>query len=846
LLFLTTGMAAGASEKPKPNRAEPVRTDVYGDPLPPRALARLGTVRLRHPTGADAVAFSPDGKLLASGGRDGLVRLWDRVAGKERHRLKGHDSEVHALAFTPDDKILASGGNSLVILWDVARGEEIRRLPGHRNFTPGLAFAPDGKHVVTAGGDGILRVHETSTGKPLWSVNSWEGAGIFSAIYSPNGRFLLSLGGLQPRLRMWDAANGKELRHFLSDFKGIAEMALSADGKRLATANVDQTVRLWEIASGKEVGRHKTDGPVASLAFAPDGQRIAAAISKGPIRVWDIADGEVRQIQDSTEVHPLAFALDNKTLVGGGGTTIRLWDAATGKDLFPPRGPRSSVTVLGFAPDGKTLTSVSLDDTVWVWDADSGKELRRSGGMRAWCSIPTFTPEGRLFMLERALGEVRLWDATAGTKPRHFQVIPPEDPFHSIGGGGVNAAALSFDGKRVAAHDADGSVRVWDVGSGKELCWIKMPYPRPENMVFAPDGQTLSVSTGGLFDAVSGKQLSRGAPQVFSPDGKMAAVGGINGIVLWDVVSDGKPREFQRTVRSQFYGPIAFAPGGRSVAARAGGFPGGGALWDVRTGKLLAQLTVRPEEENDLIVFAFSPDGRTLALGMWDQTIRLWDAFTGQEIRRFHGHQDAVVALAFSPDGRKLASGSRDGTALIWDLTDGISESAPNAEELRVLWDDLDGTDAVRADRAFWTLAATPKAALPLLRERLRADNLSASPDLDRLIANLDDEHFAVREKAQRELERLEERADSALRRALDAKPSLEARRRLQRLLARLAQKSADLGPLAIGQLRAVRLGEQIGTYEARAVLERIAVGSADTALARDAGAALLRLQRRK
>src|SRR5262249_9599787 len=140
-----------------------------------------------------------------------------------------------------------------------------------------------------------------------------------------------------------------------------------------------------------------------------------------------------------------------------------------------------------------------------------GKELRRLGGMLIVYSTPAFLPDGRVLVLERRVGEVRLWDTTAGTKPRRFKVIPPRDPFRSIGGGAVHVAALTSGGKRVAAHDDDGTVRVWDVGTGKELCRIKTnnSFAAGGSIDFSPDGQTIAISSEGLFAVASGKKLYR-------------------------------------------------------------------------------------------------------------------------------------------------------------------------------------------------------------------------------------------------------------------------------------------------------------------------------------------------
>jgi hypothetical protein len=232
------------------------------------------------------------------------------------------------------------------------------------------------------------------------------------------------------------------------------------------------------------------------------------------------------------------------------------------------------------------------------------------------------------------------------------------------------------------------------------------------------------------------------------------------------------------------------------MGAAAGGEPVGDPL---PPGALVRLGTVRLRHPGGALAVAFAPDGKTLASGGLDGTVRLWDAATGQEIRRFRGHQDIVSAVAFSPDGRKLASGSWDGTGLVWGLTawDRTAPAGPlGPKQVQALWDDLGGKDATRADRAFWSLVAAPKEAAALVRDRLAAAPLPAdAARVRRLIAELDAEEFDAREKAEAELKRLGANAAPALREVLAGKPSAEARRRIEGLLSRLEQKGEPLPP---------------------------------------------------
>jgi WD40 repeat protein len=833
-LFLLLGPSI-RSEPPVSGKAS--RTDRQGDPLPLDAIARLGTVRLRHPDGAMSLAFSPDGKLLASGGRDCIVRLWDSASGKEIHQLKGHGTWVQALAFSPDGKILASGtshNDRLLLLWDTASGKKIRSLPGQLNGTTGLAFAPDGKSLASSGEDGAILVRETASGKELLKIQAHPDRAMTVA-YSPDGRLLASGGARDPQsvVRLWDAATGKEVRQLRGHEQGICGVTFSPDGKTLASASFDATVRLWEVGTGKEVRHLKLDGIGRTVAFAPDGKILAAKSWDGPIRLWNAANGEeLRQLPDSSGGSSVAFAPDSKTLAGGG-LAIHLWDVATGKLRSPAPGSSGHIDSVGFAIDGKTVLSAESSGSVRWWDASTGKERACVEGLQRIYTKMAFAPRkaGRtVARADVAAGKALLW-------------VQP--------GGSPYVAGIASDRQTLAARIKDETVPVYDAGTGAELRRLS-PVVRAEKMLLSPDGKLLAVKEVGftlrLLDAANGTELRRlqvaAGPDfamAFAPDSKTLAANGIGTLDLWDVAT-GKPVSKLKPPRgaSPFMGRIVFAPGGRAIAAWSGeGF----ALWDVSSGKVLGELISRTESVR---VAVFAPDGRTLALGLADRTLRLWDAFTGQEIRRYRGHQALVGTVAFAPEGRALVSGGWDGTILMWDVTGGIAAKDRDAKDMPALWDDLAATDAVRADRAFWTLAAVRKRAIPMLRERLLPGPPREKPQLNRLIADLDNDAFAVREKAERALQKLGEQAEPALRLALEKKPSAEAQRRIENLLAKLKARSPEVGGLPVRQLRAVRVLEQIGTEEARDLLGELIAKTKEPALAVEARAALDRLARRK
>lgn len=794
-------------------------TDRYGDALPQGAIARMGTIRLRD--GANSqIAFSPDGKLLASGSWGGQLRVWDAATGKEIHVFAAHQDYYGSFAFTPDCKSLVARGRDRTIrFWDLTTGKLIHTFQAPEGV-PKIALSPNGK-ILAMIGEKTARLWDAATGKEIRTITAPQ-KDYRSLAFSPNGK-VLAAGGADRNdhlVCLWDAATSEEIRTFQGRPREekrrfqispvhIYSVAFSPDGKTLASAG-DDAVRLWDIASAKQI--HLFDPPCQNwcVAFTPDGKALASVGHEEQIHLWDTASGkEILHYELPTDgVRSLAFSPDGRILAAGDQDRIRLWDARTGQPIRDHRGHSSPVFSLTYSPNGKLLASGGEDETVRLWDSATGKEIRIFRGHRKNVSSVAFSPDGKTLASGGRDKTVRLWEVASEKLIRTLHC--PE---------WVTSVAFSPDGKTLATSSLRNgfspSIRLWNPKTGKEL--------------------PVDVKHSGSIESVA-----------FSPDGKqLLASGGRDGeyilkeIFLWEAATGKAIRVLsghQERVNS-----VAFSPDGRLIAS--GSHDNTARLWDADSGSQILVLRHRQE----VWPVAFSPDGMLLASGGWDQKVHLWDVLTGKEIHAFRGHRNAIFSISFSPDGRTLASGGRDTSCLLWDVGEPLRTKPPGgwpSDRLRErLWTTLGESDALAAWRAVFTLAADSEQSVPFLDRHLQATLLDPQ-QVRRWIADLDSDTFAVREAAQRELEQWGEVVAAALKKALRDKPSLEARKRMERLLADMTSRAPSGKYLAV--LRALIVLERIGTPAARRVLEKMAQGNTLDRRTRAAKSALKRLASRR
>jgi WD40 repeat protein len=807
-LAIAALLAAGLIAYSGAPSADTPPVDAFGDPLPSGALARMGTVRFRHGDQVYSLAYSPDGRFLASGSEHGELRLWDAATGELVRSFMGvgvgGGPPVRAIAFSPDGELLALDMDRAG-LWQVATGRRLRDLEFNGFVPMSLAFSPDGKEIVM----GSDREH---------------------ALY------------------IFDPATGKCLRKITGHADAAVAAVYSKDGKTIASASKDKTARIWDAATGKELYRFTEPEPAADAALSPDGKLLAVKTAKA-VHLWDVVTGkEVHRFeQGSGELRPLAFSPDGKTL----GSDGVVWDVATGERLYKCEG--GLIGDMAFSPNGKTIAAGGYTGVVYLCDSADGKELpsSRAGWNRGMASVAGFTPDGKCLALYAASG-VRLCETATGKVIRQY----------AMGGERPCALALSPDGKTLAGVEAVGAITLWETATGKRLFRLESKDRRFNGsdtlaFAFAPDGRTLAAATGEnvirLWDAATGKELRqfRGHTSIvdalfFIRDGHtLVSTSFRDGTTrFWDA-ADGKEREDRL---KQTGSVCAVSPDGQIVAVRDGvSSRGDYYLQEVATGKEIWRTT-----KIYLSACAFSSDGKTLAAEDnvayapdYTTPTLLLEVATGKVRAKLPGRRRVGPAsMVFSPDGRMLALSGWDTTAVVYDATGrmrgGRFETAVlSSKELSDSWAALASPDAAEAYRAIWALTAAPAQALPLLKAQLKRLSDPDPKETARRIADLDSDDFNVREKAEQELAELNDLVEPALHKTLDGGPSAELRQRVVHLLEELN------GPRALRKARSLEVLERIGTPDAEKILKEVAGGAPEARVTREATASLERLSRR-
>lgn len=801
------------------------RTDLYGDPLPPGALARMGTIRYARGDPLDGPpVLAPDHKTFATVSRytpygpGRVVCLWDAATGKELRHFDDPDFEPFQVFFLKSENLLGTwsaargpvkGENAYAMqLWDPATGKKAAAtLRDPTNPFERWALSPDEEYVAGVALTLRVMVCDRKTGKAV-AVGRHTVTRVRQLTFSPDGKTLAICCGDLIRLWGWKGASkDRELSDFQGD--GVERIWFSPNGKWLAAAIYKEGLRVWDTEELKEVRRLPG---VHDIRFFPDGKRLIC-LDTGVVR--DVVSGkQLGQLEDCADCLALDISEDSKEVMGYAGGRVRLWDAETGKDRSPavPTGLPIMIHQIGFLPGGKEVISASPDGAVRAWDAATGKEQRTLAPGKEWDpqkTPPTFmrvAPDGTIIVARR--GRLSFFKGVGTAAEVRLSFFP-----------GTDSLNLSPDGKTlimmVRFHD-DTLIEVWDVAERKAVTRSSVPEgPFWATAAVANDRRIAAWVNGSLCLVDDAGSVSR---------------------TLVNLLAKGTADV------SYFQGVQAlnFSPDGNLLACKP--LHGGGLdVLDGLTGKHRFALPRRNTDE--LCNVVFSPDGRMIAAEGEEGVVDIYETSTGSLRRRFRGHRSYQTTLAFSSDGARLATGNRDATILIWDVfrkyADDADDCAPTEGELDALWSRLLYQDAEQACWAMGRLMRHSDESGPYLKRRLLGRKGPEAARIKGRIADLDSDDFDTREAASAELAKWLAAAAPLLKERLADNPSPESRRRMEELLARWERH--ELPPETIRDLRALEVLESFGAASADAARE-LAEGDYDASVAAAAKAVLKRL----
>ncbi|MEG3991110.1 TIR domain-containing protein [Microcoleus sp. S28C3] len=622
--------ATGESQSASPEVRQETFAQVQSSLRDAAGDARERNLLTGQAGGVNSLALSPDGKTLASAGKDGTIRLWDTSGypiGQPLDPLpNGLKTALNSVAWSPDGKKIVSGDDKgRIRLWNISGKLVGQGFKGHQGEVSSIRFSPDGKTLVSSGSDGTIRLWNTN-GLPVGKPFTGHKGGISSLALSPDGKTIVS-GGKDKTVRLWTRQGQPIGKPWTGHEDEVASVAWSPDGKTIASGSNDGRIRLWDT-SGKLITqpfKGHEGAPIGSLAFSPKGRAIVSGGMDGTISVWNLMGNSLLSHALIGHVGPVlsvAWSPDGTTIFSSDDKgRIRLWDTDGYLIGQPFTGHNFGVYSAAWSPDGKTIVSGSWDKTIRLWDRSGNPIGKPFKGHQGTVFSVAFSPDGKTIVSGSADKTIRLWDSKGN---------PIGQPFKGHKDG-VEAVAFSPDGKTIVSGSDDSTLRLWD---------------RSGN----PIGQPFEGHTNFVMSAA------------WSPDGKTIVSGDYNGKVrLWD--TSGNPIGQPLKGHKDGVYSVRFSPDGLTIVS--GSRDNTIRLWDT-SGRPIGQPF--KGHTNSIYSVKFSPDGKTIASGSYDRTIRLWDT-SGQPIgQSLKGHTGSVTSVAFSPDGKTIISGSTDGTLRLWHL----------------------------------------------------------------------------------------------------------------------------------------------------------------------------------
>lgn len=775
--------------------------------LPPRGISRIGATKLRHGDRILCLAYAPDSELLAAGGGNDVLRLWNPKTGDLVQTI--NEPWVHAMAFTPSGHTLLFGGSQRSIrLWNFKLGKETGRLDGHKATIKALAVSPDATTIASGSQDGLISLWNMENKRKVIELTGHTEE-ITSLAFSPIDSNVFASAAGDGTIRFWSVETYNTLKK-IDAGAAVSALAFSADGKTLFSAGDDRLIRRWDVATGKPTGVFKGhEDAVTHLAVLKD--KLLSGSPDRTIRIWDPQTTEQRKSFPLAPGNCDALAVTNSgDFVASAGINgvVNLIETNTGKEVHRSAGPQAGIVSMLTSADGSRFAALTSDGQVFLGDPRAGSLLRQWDTKQTGDLLLAFASEGKI--LATASSRIRLWDADAGTDLGELPIKNVEP---------INSLALSPDGATLAVGFRGAQIELWDTKTKARVGTFKC------------DGPLYAVS--------------------WSPDGKRLAAAGGSKIFVWDrqteflvksfPVKEGPATGFP-TIRT-----LVFGPDNNSLAA--GGWDAVIRVYNLRVKNPADPKDVRLCEGHLSSIFslAFSADGRTLVSGSFDRTVRLWEAFSGKQIAIYKGHVGEVQGVAFHHDGRSIWSAGSDASLLRWDVpgltNDGkLPELTLGVQELDAAWGLLASEETPRGHEMMWRCIASSKQAVPQLTKRL----YYLEPEqVKKWFRDLDSMHFPTRLLAMKNLEDKGRWMEGRYDEALASSPSLEYKRRIEILKEKLAtDNSPSIAQERLRVRRIMLICEQVGSPEAIEALRKIADKGPEEDLRDEARASLQRLKK--